>query len=206
MFLAALILGGFAVAGVGLVAITHEATDARIAANRRAAMLATLRTVLPAAAIGNDPLADAIEVADPDLLGAPSTPIYRVRDAEGRPVALVLRAVAPDGYSGPITLLVAVLADGRLGGVRVLEHHETPGLGDKIEARRSDWIERSFTHRAIGDPPAAGWAVRADGGLFDQFTGATITPRAVVGAVHRVLRFVAREQNRLYDQPAAGAT
>jgi len=117
-------------------------------------------------------------------------------------VAAVLESVAPDGYSGSIRLLVGVTPDGRLLGVRVLQHQETPGLGDAIEERRSDWI-RSFDGRSLGRPPMARWKVRKDGGDFDQLTGATVTPRAVVAAVRNTLLFVERQGPALFAPAAA---
>lgn len=205
ILIAAFVLSSFAIGGVGLVAMTHTATDARIALNQREAMLAKFRAILPAGRIGNDPLTDRIEVAAPDLLGAATTEVYRVRDQAGAPVAVVLRPIVPGGYAGPIKLLVAVLTDGTLGGVRVIEHHETPGLGDKIEERKDDWIIRSFQQRSLTDPNPDDWAVKRDGGMFDQFTGATITPRAIVHAVKNTLVFVGREGQRLFDTPTIGA-
>jgi electron transport complex protein RnfG len=118
-------------------------------------------------------------------------------------VAVLLNAVARDGYAGPIRLLVAVDPAGRLLGVRVLEHRETPGLGDLVDARHSDWI-RGFDGRALGDPPPARWTVRKDGGDFDQFTGATVTPRAVVRGVRRVLEYIELHRQELFAAaPAA---
>jgi len=101
---------------------------------------------------------------------------------------VILQAIAPDGYSGAIHLLVGIHADGRVAGVRVIGHRETPGLGDKIELAKSPWI-RSFEGKSLSSPEAEGWAVKKDRGEFDQFAGATITPRAVVGAVHRALQY-----------------
>ena len=112
--------------------------------------------------------------------------------------AATSEAVAPDGYSGPIRLLVGVNADGTVAGVRVLSHRETPGLGDPIDAARSDWIH-GFEGRALDDPPAAAWTVRKDGGAFDEFTGATITPRAVVHAVRRVLEYAQANREALFE-------
>jgi electron transport complex protein RnfG len=203
ILIAAFILGSFAVGGVGLVAMTHELTDARIAENQREAMLSKLKAIIPEGRMSNDPLRDAIVVSDQDLLGAPSTEVYRVRD-QGEPVALILKPIVPDGYAGPIKLLVSVLPDGSLGGVRVIEHHETPGLGDKIEERKDDWIIEQFNGRSLGEPPLEQWTVKRDGGAFDQFTGATITPRSVVKAVKDTLLFVERHGDALYERPAAG--
>jgi electron transport complex protein RnfG len=200
ILVAAAILGSFAVGGVGLVATTHELTDARIAENQRQAMMAKLEAIVPAERMTNDPLADRIEVQAQDLLGAPSTEVYRVRD-DGKPVALILRPVVPDGYAGPIRLLVSVLADGSLGGVRVVEHHETPGLGDKIDERKDDWIIEQFTDKSLGNPPVDKWEVKRDGGVFDQFTGATITPRAVVNAIRRTLVYFKAHRKDVFARP-----
>jgi electron transport complex protein RnfG len=200
ILIAALILGSFAVGGVGLVAMTHEATADRIAENQREAMLAKLRAIVPAERMSNDPLEDRIQVSDPELLGTEQTEVFRVRGDSG-PVAVVLQPVVPDGYAGPIRLLVSVLADGSLGGVRVLEHHETPGLGDKIDEKKDDWIIEQFNGKSLDDPAPDEWHVKRDGGVFDQFTGATITPRSIVKAVRNTLVFVEREGEALYLPP-----
>jgi electron transport complex protein RnfG len=204
ILIAALILGSFAVGGVGLVAMTHELTDARIAENQRQAMMAKLAAIVPAERMTNDPLTDRILVEDHELLGAPSVEVFRVRDGE-EPVALILQPVVPDGYAGPIRLLVSVLHDGSLGGVRVIEHYETPGLGDKIDERKDDWIIEQFTNKSLADPAPEHWRVKRDGGVFDQFTGATITPRSVVKAVKNTLLHVQRNAESLYAQPAIGS-
>lgn len=185
---AQLALAGLAAAA--LLAGTWALTRERIADAEQRAKLQALEIVLPAKRYDNDPIADAVQVRAPAWLGSESATVSRARLA-GAPSALVLDVVAPDGYAGPIRLLVAVAADGSVLGVRVTAHQETPGLGDDIEAGRSDWITR-FTGRALGDPPASRWQVQRDGGDFPQFAGATLTPRAVVAAVRRTLQFVAR--------------
>ncbi|MCO5760586.1 MAG: electron transport complex subunit RsxG [Chromatiaceae bacterium] len=210
ILLAGGILGAFAIAGVGLVVLTHLLTDERVATNQREAMLVKFRAILPTAPdsgeplMDNDPLADRIQVSAPDLLGGAATDVYRVRQ-DGEPVALILNPVVPDGYAGPIRLLVAVKTDGTLGGVRVIDHHETPGLGDKIEERKSNWIKAQFDGKGLGNPSEDRWLVKRDGGDFDQFTGATITPRSIVKSVKNTLKFVAREGHALFAQPAASA-
>lgn len=196
MLLASFALASFAVIGVALVAITHENVDARIADNQHQAMARQLAIILPVDRFDNDPLTDSLAVADRNALGASQTQIYRARQAAA-PVAVVLESVVPDGYAGPIKLLVSVLHDGSLGGVRVLSHHETPGLGDKIEEAKSDWIE-GFKGKSLRDPPPEKWAVKRDGGEFDQFTGATITPRSIVNAVKNTLLYVERQGDALY--------
>lgn len=204
ILIAAFILGSFSVGGVGLVAMTNELTQARIIENQREAMLSKLRAIVPAERMTNDPLTDKVLVHDEALLGVPTSEVMRVRDGDD-PVALVLQPVVPDGYAGPIRLLVAVLHDGTLGGVRVLSHYETPGLGDQIEERKDDWIVEQFNGRSLRDPPPEQWLVKRDGGVFDQFTGATITPRSVVQAVKSTLLFVEQHGDQLYDLPALGA-
>lgn len=187
---AGLQLGLAALIATALLAGTHGLTRERIAAAEHRARMQALEVVLPAARYDNDLLANIVQVQAPAWLGSDTTTVHRATQA-GAPSALVFEAVAPDGYGGPIRMLLAIGADGTVLGVRVTAHQETPGLGDDIEAGRSDWINR-FPGRALGDPPDTGWAVRKDGGDFDQFAGATVTPRAVVRAVHRALVFVDR--------------
>jgi electron transport complex protein RnfG len=194
-----LILGLFGVLGATLVGVAHEGTAERIVENERAALQAKLEALVPAADVDNDMLEDVIRVEAPQVLGAPVTRVYRAR-RDGEPVAVVLSPVVTQGYSGPIQLVVAVGADGRVGGVRVLSHRETPGLGDKIELERNDWI-LGFQGRSLTDPPASAWKVRRDNGVFDQFTGATVTPRAVVRGVKSTLEYFAAHRDKLFQQP-----
>ncbi|WP_373507107.1 electron transport complex subunit RsxG [Thiocapsa sp.] len=194
--LAAVVLSAFSVTGVALVAVTHQLMDGRIAENQRVAMQTKLKSIIPDGQFDNDPLEDLIQVSARDLLGAESTRVYRVRKA-GEPTAVILDTVVPDGYAGPIQLLVSVLRDGTIGGVRVLLHHETPGLGDKMEERKSDWV-LSFDGKSLSDPTPERWAVKRDGGEFDQFTGATITPRAIVHGVKNTLIYVQQQGDTLF--------
>lgn len=196
VLLSSAVLSAFAVVGVTLVSLTHGAVDRRIAVNQYQAMKRQLAAILPLDQVTNDPLADRIQVSAPEQLGAPSSWIYRARCGD-QPVALVVESVVPNGYAGPIKLLVSVLKDGTLGGVRVVSHHETPGLGDKIEETKSDWILR-FTGKSLTNPPLEQWTVKRDGGAFDQFTGATITPRSVVKAVRDTLIYVQQQGASLY--------
>lgn len=201
VLMSGLVLGLFGVLGAALVGVSHEGTAERIAENERAALQAKLEALVPAADVDNDMLEDVIRVEAPRLLGAPFTRVYRAR-RDGEPVAVVLSPVVTQGYSGPIQLVVAIGADGRVGGVRVLSHRETPGLGDKIELERDDWI-LDFTGRSLGDPPASAWKVRRDNGVFDQFTGATVTPRAVVLGVRSALEYFAAHREKLFEQTPA---
>jgi electron transport complex protein RnfG len=194
--IAGLLLAMFAVVGVGLVAFTHIATKDQIAENERMALLNSLNALVPAESIDNDIVTDLIEVSDQEKLGTEKTTVYLGRKSN-QPVAAVFTSVAPDGYSGQIKLLVAILADGTLGGVRVVAHKETPGLGDKIEVEKGDWIH-SFNGKSIGNPELTKWKVKRDGGIFDQFSGATITPRAIVKAVKNTLLYYQENGKKLF--------
>jgi electron transport complex protein RnfG len=189
----------FAVAGSGLVAFTHDSTAQRIADNQRRALLKSINELVPGDWYDNDIYSDIMYVHNPKLLGTDqAVPVYRARKG-GWPVAAVLVPVAPDGYNGDIVLLVAIKLDGTLAGVRVLSHRETPGLGDSIEADRSDWI-RGFRGKSLNNPKLENWKVKRDGGEFDQFTGATITPRAVVKAVKNALLYYKQFGDSLFKQ------
>ncbi|TAN47654.1 MAG: electron transport complex subunit RsxG [Methylococcaceae bacterium] len=198
---AARVLGLFALLGMGTVGVFHAMTAGRIAANERAILLHSLQALVPAERCDNDMLTDRLEIFDPEALGSrQEVPVYRARKS-GEPVAAVFASVAPDGYNGDIKLLVAINADGSLAGVRVVGHKETPGLGDGVEASRSNWIHR-FTGLSLSDPAEAQWKVRRDGGRFDQFAGATITPRAVVKAVYKTLLYFRAHREALFTEPA----
>ncbi len=197
----ALLLALFGLAGATLVAFTYNATAERIEANHREALLKRLNALVPSTGYDNDMVSDTIRITDPALAPRkyPVT-VYRAR-LMGRPAAAVFSVVAPDGYNGPIYLLVAIRYDGTLIGVRVISHHETPGLGDAIEERRSNWIH-GFDGRTLTDPPEDKWKVKRDGGVFDQFTGATITPRAVVKAVYKTLKYFSQHRGALFTKQA----
>jgi len=196
--IAAVLLGMFAVIGTTLVSLTYESTKERIADNERQALLKKMHLLIPADHIDNDIVNDFIQVSSPNLLGATQTIVYRGRKLS-QPVAAVFNIVAPDGYSGSIRMLVAIKSDGTLGGVRIVSHRETPGLGDKIEARKSDWI-LGFQGKSLNDPQRSRWKVKRDGGDFDQFTGATITPRAVVNAIKRTLIYFQDHKEAVFKQ------
>ncbi|MDP2745337.1 electron transport complex subunit RsxG [Pseudomonas sp.] len=192
----ALVLGLFAIVTVGLVAVLQQATAGRIANAEREAQVRALSEILPQNSYDNHLLDNSIQLHDP-LLGSKSPQTAYIALKDGKPSAVILRATAPDGYSGAIHLLIGIHADGRLAGVRVLGHRETPGLGDKIELAKSAWI-RSFDGKSLSNPDEDGWAVKKDRGEFDQFAGATITPRAVVKAVHKALQYFDANQEQLF--------
>ena len=189
----------FAVGGTTLVALTEYSTGSAIAENERQLLLRNLYALLPREKLDNDIATDTLQLPATPLLGTDSTSLaYRAR-LGGEPVAVVFNSIAPNGYSGSIHLLVGVYVDGSLAGVRVVKHSETPGLGDAIDSRKSDWI-RGFDGKSLTNPAANGWQVKRDGGEFDQLTGATITPRAVVRAVHNTLLYY-RDNADMIFQP-----
>jgi Na+-translocating ferredoxin:NAD+ oxidoreductase subunit G len=184
-----------------VIAVVAGVTRERIVHNEQAWITQRLDALVPPALHDNDLLADSIAVTSPDLLGsAQPVRIYRARRG-GAPVAAVIRAIAPDGYRGPIELLVAIGQDGRLIGVQVIRHNETPGLGDAFESRDVHWLGR-FRGRSLTDPPTQRWTVRRDGGDFDAFTGATITPRAIIKAVRNALDYYQRNSQRIFELPS----
>jgi electron transport complex protein RnfG len=187
------VLGVFCLGFGALLAITNRLTAADIAARMAEDREASLGQVIPAALHDNDLLADVVKV--PNDQGQPVT-VYRARKRGA--VSGVAYEILGNGYGGPIRLMLGVGSDGRILGVRVLAHKETPGLGDKIEVKKSDWIER-FTGLSLGVPPADKWKVKKDGGQFDQFTGATITPRGVVKAIRDGLAFFDRHRVQLTE-------
>lgn len=197
VLIAGALLAVAALAGTGLMALTYRHAGPHIEAAEREALLRMLNEVVPAAMYDNVLLEDVREVVDPMLLGsAQPLRVYRAR-RHGAPVAAIFTVVAPDGYSGPIRLLVGVNDAGTILAVRVVSHSETPGLGDGIEASRSDWIT-GFDRRSLANPTRGRWKVKKDGGEFDQFTGATITPRAIVGAVHRCLEYFQAHRDEVF--------
>ncbi len=194
----ALILGAFTLVCTGAIVMVQQWTRPRIEAEQDAAFARLLSEVLPLSAYDNNIARDCLLVNNPDALGSTAdVPVYRARKQE-QPAALVFRAIAPDGYSGAIELLIAIYPDNRIAGVRVTAHKETPGLGDKIERRKSDWIEQ-FRGLSLQQPAEEDWTVRHDGGAFDGFTGATITPRAVIQALRRVQQFHLNNRDQLYS-------
>jgi electron transport complex protein RnfG len=189
---------GFTAALAGIYLLTKPTIDA-------SAMIKKMRSigeVLPPGSYDNDLLKDTLELGATPALGLDDvSTVYRGRKG-GRPAALVIEAVASDGYSGKIRLLVGVLADGALTGVRVTEHKETPGLGDYIDPNKDKnkehpWIAQ-FEGQSLEKLPERDWKVKKDGGRFDSVAGATISPRAVIKAVHKTLKYVAEHRDELY--------
>ena len=190
------ILTAFALLTTGAVALTHSLTAQRISDQEKKQLAEQLQQVLDAHHYDNQLYKDCVIITDERLGPRPQQIIYRAYKSD-KPYALVMRHVTPSGYSGDINLLTAVFANGEIAGVRVTKHEETPGLGDKVEVKKSDWITLFKGQTVLGEDDNR-WAVKKDGGQFDQFTGATITPRAVVGSVKEAVLFAQAEFDNLF--------
>jgi len=191
------VLGIFAIVATTMVAYTEQNTRQQIKENERQALLDAINILIPHEQYDNAILQDTILLPATESLGTEEpTQVFRARKQD-QPVAVILTVVAPNGYSGRIKMLVGIYNDGTLAGVRVINHKETPGLGDKIDASRSDWIKQ-FEGLSLENPSSAKWKVKKDGGAFDQFTGATITPRAVVRAVKGSLEYFKNHREALF--------
>jgi H+/Na+-translocating ferredoxin:NAD+ oxidoreductase subunit G len=184
-------LGVVALITSAALVIANSVTHGKIAEAEKRDLKISLAQVLPEGIADNDLLADTISIAGRD--GNPVT-VYRARKA-GAVTAAVFK-MAARGYAGDVVVLIGVDANGRMLGARVVKHNETPGLGDKVDIAKTKWI-LAFNGKSLGDPPPDKWAVKKDGGIFDQFAGATITPRAVVKAVKTGLEFYADHKGEI---------
>lgn len=189
-------LGLFAIITAGLIALTQVVTKDRIADQIKQARSKALLEIVPIGQFDNDLLDNAFWLKAETQLGLKEASEAFVALKEGQPRYFILPLVAPDGYTGPIRLIMSIDIAGSIIGLRVIEHKETPGLGDKIDIKKSDWI-RSFEGRSLENTEESGWAVKKDGGEFDQMTGATITPRAIVNAVYKGLQYYQNHQSEL---------
>lgn len=194
-----LVLAIFACASTGLVAVTHYLTKDQIKQQEQAQLLSVLNQVIPHDLHDNELFSSCTLVQAEELGTEKAMPAY-IAKINGEPSAIAIEAIAPDGYNGAIKVLVGMKIDGTILGTRVLSHQETPGLGDKIDLRVSDWI-LSFAGKQVTDSNLDRWKVRKDGGDFDQFTGATITPRAVVKSVKQAVQYVNQNNQALLAQP-----
>jgi len=194
----ALLLGGFATLATALLVTANLATKDVIRLRQQEDLQAFLAQVIPPAQNASGLLENKLQLPGPG--GKPVT-LYR-GIGQGRIKALAWE-LSGKGYAGPIRLILGLDAEGKILGVRVLSHTETPGLGDKIEVQKDDWI-LGFNGLSLGDPPEARWKVKKDGGQFDAFSGATITPRGVVGAIREGLRFFADHRAELLEPPRGG--
>lgn len=193
------LLALFAIACTAVIGSVHLITKDKIKSQEENKLITTLSHIIDENSYNNDIYHDCLIVNNP-LLSNDTEKVYLAR-SNNQPVAAAITTTAPDGYNGKINLIVALNVDGSVSGVRTIKHQETPGLGDKIEIRKNQWIN-SFTGRKVLSEKDSRWAVRKDGGIFDQFTGATITPRAVVKAVHKTVLYFKSEQQQLFQQVA----
>jgi electron transport complex protein RnfG len=190
------VLAGFALLAAILLGVADLATRGVIQQRLQEDLQANLEQVVPAELHDNNLLADSVMVASADAqLGAEQTEVYLAKK-QGQVTAACFKFIAPDGYAGPISLVMGVDRNGEILGVRVIAHVETPGLGDKIEISKSKWV-LSFNGKSLDNLTVEQWAVKKDGGVFDQFSGATITPRKVVQAIKRGLGFYRAHQGEL---------
>lgn len=195
------ILALFAIACTATVGFVNFLTKDRIIEQEQKQLLKTLNSIIAPEKYNNEMYKDCITIKDPNFSNGTEYTAYLAK-YDDKPVAAALTATAPDGYNGNIQLLVAINIDGSISGVRVLSHKETPGLGDKIDRKKSDWVD-NFSGKTIMSETDNRWAVAKDGGMFDQFTGATITPRAVVNSVKQTALYFMKNHAVLFAQENA---
>lgn len=201
-----IVLALFALVTSLILATTNELTYERIEQSEREAAQRALLEIIPLERHDNDMLMDVQPVPEQFwvTLGLKKGGNIHIARDQGQPVAAIIPAVTPDGYSGAISMIIGVNFNGSVAGVRVVDHRETPGLGDKVDLKKSDWI-LSFNGKSLVNPQASGWTVKKEGGDYDQFTGATITPRAVVKQVLKTLQYFEDDRERLLQTAAANA-
>lgn len=185
-----------------LVALTWQLTADRIEENKKEWLERSLQPAL-AGLFFDSPVTESMITVPPphELPGSDAAIIYRVYAGE-TPVAALFVVSARDGYAGPIRLLIGIALDGEVTGIRVLEHRETPGLGDRIDTSKSDWVLQ-FNGHSLRNPEPAKWAIKGDGGQFDQLTGASVTPRAVIRAIKQTLTYFDTNRVAVFAAPAA---
>ncbi|MAW23845.1 MAG: electron transport complex subunit RsxG [Cellvibrionales bacterium TMED47] len=184
-----------------ILASTDRLTEDRIAKSERLAAQKALFEIIPLALHNNDLLLDIYPIPEKywTMLGLKSGGDVHIARLDALPVAAIIPSVTPEGYSGDIAMIVGVNFDGSVAGVRVVEHKETPGLGDKVDLRKSDWI-LGFNGKSLKNPEPNAWNVKKEQGKFDQFTGATITPRAVVHQIAKTLEYFNQDKQRLLNE------
>jgi len=196
----AFILVMFAIVFTSLMTFVYQVTKTPIEESEAAARMNLFAQIIPDNLHNNDVLKDVIRIQPDDLLGNKKPTIANIAKIDGKPTAVILEAIAHDGYGGDIKLLIAIKSDGSIGGVRVIKHSETPGLGDYIDISKNQWI-KLFDGESINKASEENWKVKKDGGKFDYMVGATITPRAVVKAVAKALTYFNLNQKRLLGMP-----
>ena len=195
-----IVLALFALVTSLILATTNELTYERIEQSEREAAQRALLEIIPLERHDNDMLMDVQPVPEQfwATLGLKKGGNIHIARDNGQPVAAIIPTVTKDGYSGDISMIIGINFDGTIAGVRVVEHRETPGLGDKVDLQKSDWI-LDFNGKSLVNPNSDGWKVKKEGGEFDQFTGATITPRAVVYQILKTLQYFNDDRQRLLD-------
>lgn len=206
-----LLLALFALITALILASTDRVTEDRIAESERLAAQKALFEIVPLARHDNDLLVDLQPIPEQYwlALGLDNGGDVHIARLDDQPVAVIVPSITTDGYSGDIAMIVGINFDGTVAGVRVVDHKETPGLGDKVELRKSDWI-LSFNGKSLNNPEISKWNVKKDRGDFDQFTGATITPKAVIHQIAKTLEYFEKDRERLLsainfsDNPSLG--
>lgn len=189
----------FSVIGTAILAFTFNLTHELIAQSEDAARLKLINQIVPAMQYDNDLLKDTISLPPSVQLGTEQASVAHRGRMKGQPSVVVLEAIAPDGYAGKISMIIAINYNGTINGVRVISHKETPGLGDYIDIAKNAWI-RLFTGTSHARVKEAEWKVKKDGGKFDYMAGATITPRAVIKAVNNALHYFEENRDKLFAQ------
>ena len=195
-----LLLGLFAIVSTAIIAGTYLSSKETIDKNIRMAEERALLEIIPKSRPNNSMLEDAHRINDSDSLGLRAEKQYYIARQDGKPVAVIFPATAREGYTGDIDMIIGINIDGTVAGVRVLSHRETPGLGDAIDLKKSPWIN-GFINKSLVNPSVDLWKVKKDKGVFDQFTGATITPRAVTKTVLQTLQYFNQHQQAILKQP-----
>jgi len=196
-----LLLALFALITALILASTDRVTEDRIAESERLAAQKALFEIVPLALHNNDLLVDLQPIPEQYwlALGLDNGGDVHIARLDDQPVAAIVPSITTDGYSGDIAMIVGINFDGTVAGVRVVDHKETPGLGDKVELRKSDWI-LSFNGKSLNNPEISKWNVKKDRGDFDQFTGATITPKAVIHQIAKTLEYFEKDRERLLSE------
>lgn len=198
-----LTLALFAIACTAIVGLVNELTKDKIVAQAQLQLLTTLHSIIEPARYNNNITQDCVSLNSPSLKFTSNNKTEQVAYIARNnhtPIAVAITSTAPDGYNGNIDFILAINMDNSVSGVRVLKHQETPGLGDKIEIRKSNWVT-TFNNKKLLTETDNRWAVAKDGGMFDQFTGATITPRAMVKAIKKTLIFFQENKAQLLALP-----
>jgi Na+-translocating ferredoxin:NAD+ oxidoreductase subunit G len=195
----------FAIVFTSLLTYVYLVTKTPIEESEAAARLSLFAQIIPDALHNNDVLKDVVQIAPNDLLGNDKPTTANIAKIDGKVSAVILEAIAHDGYGGDIKLLIAIKADGSISGVRVITHKETPGLGDYIDIAKGKWI-KLFDNESLKTTAESEWKVKKDGGKFDYMVGATITPRAVTKAVAKALKYFNTHQQELLGIPADNDT